>query len=222
MVEHNSRRRPSTVCRWPTSSRPWVTTNQRRSVPATKATSFESTCKTQHWVLSACTGRFISRLVSSLSRRVVSEDSLNWDKSGQWPFSCYAPLLRRLLAAGGGGATHIGGSMPGLTDYSPEEVRWQMYRHGGQGTVHQFVAQLQQLAAEYAAKRQALINMNERTVEFIVTCSLFQFSKFDHFSFRITNNVIAHSKKRASLPLKRLVYRVSKLLQNRVHVIETQ
>jgi hypothetical protein len=104
----------------------------------------------------------------------VREDATSWDKSGQWPFSCYAPLLHRLLNIG---TTKDGGSLPGLKDYSPEEIRWEMYERTDPVAVSQFLTKLQQTAEDYQAKRYALQNMDQATANFIVR--YFYFSSWE-------------------------------------------
>lgn len=100
-----------------------------------------------------------------VSSHVVKEDALTWQKSGQWLFSCYAPLLRR--------ATRVPNNpnaenLPGFEDYSPEELRWEAMASHASGNFQGYAQNLQELAQKYENLQRGLQTMDQATANFIV------------------------------------------------------
>ena len=57
---------------------------------------------------------------------MVAEDVVAAERGGQWLLSCYGPFKEKP-------------SIPEMEDFSPEEVRWEMYQAQKTGTVDQVV-----------------------------------------------------------------------------------
>lgn len=59
-------------------------------------------------------------------RLIVAEEVLAAERGGQWLLSCFGPFKERKC-------------LPGMEDFSPEEVRWEMYQAQKNGTTDQIV-----------------------------------------------------------------------------------
>lgn len=57
----------------------------------------------------------------------MAEDILAAERGGQWLLSCFGPFKEQPC-------------IPGMSDLSPEEVRWEMYQAKEKGTVEQVVS----------------------------------------------------------------------------------
>ena len=68
--------------------------------------------------------KFIFFIICSL---LVAEDVLHAERGGQWLLSCYGPFKEKPC-------------IPEMDDYSPEEVRWEMYQAQKNGTTDQVVS----------------------------------------------------------------------------------
>ena len=113
--------------------------------------------------------------IFTIYRNTVVEDAIAWEKGGQWLFSCYAPLLRRLVTLQQCNET----CLPGLIDFSPEEIRWETYKcFQVSGSLDHMLTQLARLAELYSIKRRALQNMDNATVDFIVSIMNFFFTLY--------------------------------------------
>ncbi|XP_043471328.1 nuclear pore complex protein DDB_G0274915-like [Leptopilina heterotoma] len=82
---------------------------------------------------------------------IVAEDILAAERGGQWLLSCFGPFKEQPC-------------IPGMSDLSPEEVRWEMYQAEKKGTVEQVKMQFQQLCQEMKVKRDALKNPTPQLV----------------------------------------------------------
>lgn len=60
---------------------------------------------------------------------LVAEEVLQAERGGQWLLSCYGPFKEKKC-------------IPGMDDYSPEEIRWEMYQAQKNGTADQVVRYL--------------------------------------------------------------------------------
>ena len=96
---------------------------------------------------------------------MVVEDAIMWERGNQWLFSCYAPLLRKLIPNMVNANSE---NLPGFTDYSPEELRLEAMSSHQAGQLNQYTSKLHQLAQKYAANRAVLQKPDQQTVEFIV------------------------------------------------------
>ncbi|XP_043664969.1 nuclear pore complex protein DDB_G0274915-like isoform X2 [Vespula pensylvanica] len=85
---------------------------------------------------------------------VVAREVLIAERGGQWLLSCFAPFKER---------PHI----PGMEDVSPEEVRWEMYQAQKNGVVEQAKLRFQQLCQDMKAKRDALKNPTQETIDML-------------------------------------------------------
>lgn len=91
-------------------------------------------------------------------------------EGGQWPFSCYAPLLRRFVKT----FTKNSENLPGLIDYSPEEVHWEAVSKSMIGQFQEYIANIQQLANSHTTIQRALQNLDPATANFIVILSIYK------------------------------------------------
>jgi hypothetical protein len=100
----------------------------------------------------------------------VVEDAVSAEKGGQWLFSCYAPLLRRVINKNQESSTNQNQeTLPGMEDYSPEELRWSwMESQSSPGQNQEYMAKLQLLTQTHQNIRRALQNPDKPTSNYIV------------------------------------------------------
>ncbi|XP_035730113.1 nucleoporin-like protein amo1 isoform X2 [Vespa mandarinia] len=91
---------------------------------------------------------------NNITAVVVASEVLIAERGNQWLLSCFAPFKER---------PHI----PGMEDVSPEEVRWEMYQAQKNGVVEQAKLRYQQLCEDMKAKRDALKNPTQETVDML-------------------------------------------------------
>ncbi|XP_049815148.1 nucleoporin NUP42-like [Schistocerca nitens] len=87
--------------------------------------------------------------IRDLMQVVINELNLS-ERGGQWPLSCFAPFKEKPC-------------YPGLDDYSPEEVRWQMYEAVKSGSVDECKRSIQQLHESYKVKKNNILHPTAET-----------------------------------------------------------
>lgn len=95
----------------------------------------------------------------------MKDDATNSVQGGQWLLSCYAPLLRKISKVSYNKNEE---NLPGLMDYSPEELRWEAISSNMTGQFQDYSLKLQQLAQSYLTIQRALQNLDQTTANFIV------------------------------------------------------
>lgn len=86
--------------------------------------------------------------------QVVINELNQSEHGGQWPLSCFAPFKEKPC-------------YPGLEDYSPEEVRWQMYEAVKAGSVEDCKRRIQQLFEAYKMKKNNILHPTAETYSVI-------------------------------------------------------
>ncbi|XP_023327531.1 nucleoporin-like protein 2 [Eurytemora carolleeae] len=84
----------------------------------------------------------------------VKQDMESWEKSGQWVFSCYS-------------CAKDCPSIPGLTDFSPEELRYEAYENVKAGSTN-YQTKVAQLKQEYMSKRNLLLTPDQQLKQVLV------------------------------------------------------
>lgn len=91
---------------------------------------------------------------------------MEWERSGQWPFSVYAPILRRLLPVNERPSSEE--NLPGFVDISQEEMRWEAMQAHAAGQFPEYLQRVQSVMANQQRIRLALQKIDPSTAKFIV------------------------------------------------------
>lgn len=97
---------------------------------------------------------------------IVKDDAINSVQGGQWLLSCYAPQLRKFAKISFNKNEE---NLPGLMDYSPEELHWEAISSNMTGQFHDYTIKVQQLAQGYHAILGALQTLDPQIANFIVS-----------------------------------------------------
>lgn len=96
----------------------------------------------------------VSQEVANQIMATVKQDMESWEKSGQWAFSCYSCAKDCV-------------SIPGLVDYSPEELRLEAYESlKARNTNYQ--AKVNQLTQEYRNMKNLLANPDNQLKQILI------------------------------------------------------
>ena len=88
--------------------------------------------------------------------QVIREDMEMWAESQMWPFSCYS-------------CQREGSCVPGLSDVSPEELRWQFHLEKmTTGGMAAYLETLQKLQDQLLRVRRELVNIHTSDVSALV------------------------------------------------------
>ena len=91
--------------------------------------------------------------------QMIREDMEIWAESHMWPFSCYS-------------CQREGSCLPGLSDVSPEELRWQAYQAKmGSGGEAEYLEILRKLNDEVLSVRGELMRVRASNVGTLVSCT---------------------------------------------------
>jgi hypothetical protein len=86
--------------------------------------------------------------------RKIIKEVVQSEKGGQWPLSCFAPIKEQAC-------------FPGWVDYSPEEIRWNMYEAVRNGTVPECQRQVAELYEAARLRRQYMLKPNDEVKKII-------------------------------------------------------
>ena len=102
----------------------------------------------------------------TLARELVEKDSFEWENGKQWPFSVYAPLFGRVLP---NAVRRSEENLPGFTDFSQEELRWEAKMADSNGQVQDYINKVNLMSATVQNMRRALQKIDPATGRFIVS-----------------------------------------------------